>query len=261
MCILVLLELSQAVIHQRQPLHQFQKQNSYFLLTQNYVAVPGTIIDHFNEAPETEESYSGSPLSPMIVSTPNMRPSGFEVDSESSIGGLPPDNDEDNSNPSSPQPSEPKPPATSPQPPSESEYLPQPPPSGGHHHHPHLKVHKHISVHVAPKEMEDDSQVTVIRPKLPPPDKHVNFIFIKAPSLSTSQKTEIILPQEAARKTLIYILIKKSQPTSNPVRVLRPAPTEPPKPQVFFVKYKEKIEGPGFTQERNNYNTFYHSSF
>lgn len=68
------------------------------------------------------------------------------------------------------------------------------------------------------------------------PDKHVNIIFVKAPSASNQQNTEVILPEAPQQKTLVYVLVKK-QESSNNVRVRGSAPTRPSKPEVRNPNY------------------------
>ncbi|ODM96554.1 hypothetical protein Ocin01_10120 [Orchesella cincta] len=74
------------------------------------------------------------------------------------------------------------------------------------------------------------------------PDKHVNIIFVKAPSSSSQSQTEVILPEQPQQKTLVYVLVKKPE-SSNNVRVSGPAPTKPSKPEVFFIRYSRPTAG------------------
>ncbi len=109
-----------------------------------------------------------------------------------------------------------------------------------------------VSIHLPPPEMESDEQTTqVIRPKLPGPKKHLNIIFIKAPSRRNKKKTEVILPDTPEQKTLVYVLVKKSDPSNDgSVKVRGPAPTKPPKPQVYFIRYKQK--------KKHNHHHYHH---
>jgi len=99
------------------------------------------------------------------------------------------------------------------------------------------QVHRHVYIHVAPDEPVD-SQSRVIR--VPGgQDKHVNIIFVKAPSASSQQQTEVILPEQDQQKTLVYVLVKKAE-SQNDVKIRGPAPTRPPKPEVYFIRYKSE---------------------
>jgi len=97
------------------------------------------------------------------------------------------------------------------------------------------QVFRHVYVHVG-KDEEEDRQSNVIR--VPGGgDKHVNIIFVKAPTFSSDSQTEVILPEPASQKTLVYVLLKKGSSSSN-VRVKGPQPTQPTKPEVYFIRYK-----------------------
>ncbi|CAL8127078.1 unnamed protein product [Orchesella dallaii] len=102
------------------------------------------------------------------------------------------------------------------------------------------QVHRHVYVHVAPDDPVD-SQARVIR--VPGgQDKHVNIIFVKAPSASSQQQTEVILPEQNEQKTLVYVLLKKGEANSD-IKVRGPAPTRPTKPEVYFIRYKDQAAG------------------
>jgi GT2 family glycosyltransferase len=99
-----------------------------------------------------------------------------------------------------------------------------------------------VYVHAAPDEPED-RQSRVIR--VPGgQDKHVNIIFVKTPSSSSNQQTEVILPQQNEQKTLVYVLLKKGESNAD-VRVRAPAQRAPSKPEVFFIRYKNAGGGAG----------------
>lgn len=112
--------------------------------------------------------------------------------------------------------------------------------SPGGYELPQMKpvIHKHIYVHVPPPSIEQDDEQPRIRSKPVTPQKHYKIIFIKAPSPSISP----ILPavQNHEEKTLIYVLHKK--PEIGDIVVPTPAPTQPSKPEVYFIKYKTKKE-------------------
>jgi len=92
-----------------------------------------------------------------------------------------------------------------------------------------------VYIHSAPDEVSyPESKVIRVGGA---PEKHVNIIFVRAPSASSNQQTEVVLPEQPQQKTLVYVLVKKAE-TSNNVRVSGPAPTKPPKPEVYFIRYK-----------------------
>jgi len=94
---------------------------------------------------------------------------------------------------------------------------------------------RYVSVHVAPDEPEDNQNRVIRVPGSE--DKHVNIIFVKAPSHSFSQQTEVILPEQPEQKTVVYVLVKRPD-TNADVKIRAPAPTKPSKPEVFFIRYK-----------------------
>ncbi|OXA58980.1 protein no-on-transient A [Folsomia candida] len=96
------------------------------------------------------------------------------------------------------------------------------------------QVYRHVYVHAAPDEAADH-QSRVIR--VPGgADKHVNIIFVKTPSQSSSQQTEVILPEQGEQKTLVYVLLKKGSNSAD-VKIRRPAASAPAKPEVYFIRY------------------------
>lgn len=113
------------------------------------------------------------------------------------------------------------------------------------------KVFRHISLFVAPDSNEDRQQVRTIRPQQNK-DKHVQIIFIKAPSHSSAQQTEIQLSPQPEQKTLVYVLLKKPEAGESNVKVLGPPPTKkPPQPEVYFIKYSDSATG----SQSGGYNT------
>ncbi|ODM97721.1 hypothetical protein Ocin01_08955 [Orchesella cincta] len=100
------------------------------------------------------------------------------------------------------------------------------------------KVFRHISLFIAPQEPGQNNRVRTIQAQ-GNPDKHINVIFIKAPSQSNSQQTEVILPEQPEQKTLVYVLVKKPEAAGNNVRIRGPPPTKPPAPAVYFIKYRD----------------------
>ncbi|XP_045491367.1 pollen-specific leucine-rich repeat extensin-like protein 4 [Colias croceus] len=102
-------------------------------------------------------------------------------------------------------------------------------------------VHKHVYVHVPPPENELPKLQKPIY--VPPPQKHYKIVFIKAPTPPTPTAPIIPVQPQNEEKTLIYVLSKK--PEDQPEIVIpTPAPTQPSKPEVYFIRYKtQKQEG------------------
>ncbi|EJY57581.1 AAEL017015-PA [Aedes aegypti] len=101
-------------------------------------------------------------------------------------------------------------------------------------------IQKHIYVHVPPPEPEE---VRVQRPlQVAPAQKHYKIIFIKAPSAPAYQAPQIPLQPQNEEKTLVYVLVKKPDEQQDIV-IPTPAPTQPSKPEVYFIKYKTQKEG------------------
>ncbi|OXA58975.1 uncharacterized protein LOC110844907 [Folsomia candida] len=99
------------------------------------------------------------------------------------------------------------------------------------------QVFKHVYIHAAPDEPTYAENKVIRVPG--GGDKHVNIIFVKAPSHSSSQQTEVILPEQPQQKTVVYVLVKKPENYNN-VKVTAPQQTQPHKPEVFFIRYKNK---------------------
>lgn len=99
-------------------------------------------------------------------------------------------------------------------------------------------VHKHVYVHVPPPDNElpkPQKQIYV-----PPPQKHYKIVFIKAPTPPTPTAPVIPLQPQNEEKTLVYVLVKK--PEDQPDIVIpTPAPTQPSKPEVYFIRYKTQV--------------------
>jgi hypothetical protein len=103
------------------------------------------------------------------------------------------------------------------------------------------KIHKFISIHVAPPE--EESQERSKKPIIKIPqirEKNYQIVFIKAPSPSSQFPEEIQLPPHPEIKTLVYVLLKKQMSVQDMVKIRGPPPTQKPSPpQVFFIRYKE----------------------
>ncbi|XP_043528846.1 leucine-rich repeat extensin-like protein 3 [Frieseomelitta varia] len=102
-------------------------------------------------------------------------------------------------------------------------------------------VHKHVYVHVPPPEAPEYKPPKYIPPAAPP-QKHYKIVFIKAPTPPTPTAPALPpLPPQDEEKTLIYVLVKK--PEEAPEVVLpTQAPTQPSKPEVYFIRYKTQKE-------------------
>ncbi|CAL8137841.1 unnamed protein product [Orchesella dallaii] len=210
---------NEALVYQyhQHPQLQLHQHPAYFA-SQQYLAVPGRIVHHIAEAPL-----------PVRQITPFRRASQspqlyYEAENE---------NNNDNGGENSDSSTDP-PPMSAPPPP--------PPQESDSSSSKTKRIHKHISIHVPPEEMNSrEQETTIIRPKLDQPEKHVNIIFIKAPTPdSAKKKTEIILPESPEQKTIVYVLVKKIDKPEDLIRVRGPAPTSPPKPQVYYIRYKTK---------------------
>lgn len=92
-----------------------------------------------------------------------------------------------------------------------------------------------LKVHVPPPEPEE------IRPQRPIPvgqaQKHYKIIFIKAPSPPSYQAPQIPLQPQNEEKTLVYVLVKKPEEQQDIV-IPTQAPTQPSKPEVYFIKVR-----------------------
>ncbi|KAJ3618847.1 hypothetical protein MTP99_005653 [Tenebrio molitor] len=103
-------------------------------------------------------------------------------------------------------------------------------------------VHKHVYVHVPPPEPE------VHRPQKPihvaAPQKHYKIIFIKAPTPPTPTAPVIPLQPQNEEKTLVYVLVKKPEEAPE-IHIPTPAPTQPSKPEVYFIRYKTQKQAGG----------------
>ncbi|XP_017759415.1 PREDICTED: extensin-3-like [Eufriesea mexicana] len=102
-------------------------------------------------------------------------------------------------------------------------------------------VHKHVYVHVPPPEAPEYSPPKYI-PPASPPQKHYKIVFIKAPTPPTPTAPALPpLPPQDEEKTLIYVLVKKPEEAPDVVLPTQ-APTQPSKPEVYFIRYKTQKE-------------------
>lgn len=76
--------------------------------------------------------------------------------------------------------------------------------------------------------------------QVPPPQKHYKIVFIKAPTPPAPTAPVIPVFPQNEEKTLVYVLVKK--PDEQPEIIIpTPAPTQPSKPEVYFIKYKTQV--------------------
>lgn len=101
-------------------------------------------------------------------------------------------------------------------------------------------VHKHVYVHVPPPEAPEYKAPKHV-PLPQPPQKHYKIVFIKAPTPPTPTAPQLPpLPQPDEEKTLIYVLVKKPEEAPDVVLPTQ-APTQPSKPEVYFIRYKTQV--------------------
>lgn len=107
------------------------------------------------------------------------------------------------------------------------------------HAHQQAQLQKHVYFYEAPYEPEEPH----IHKHIPvaPATKNYKIIFIKAPTQSPPTVPIIPLQPQNEEKTLVYVLVKK--PDEQPdIHIPAPIPTQPSKPEVFFIKYKTQDE-------------------
>lgn len=99
-------------------------------------------------------------------------------------------------------------------------------------------IHKHVYVHIPPP---DDDEKEYKPPKVPiaPPQKHYKIIFIKAPSEDAPDIRSLPVPPLNEEKTIVYVLVKKPDEDFE-FTVPTASPTQPSKPEVFYIRYKTK---------------------
>uniref|UniRef100_A0A182JWW4 DUF243 domain-containing protein n=1 Tax=Anopheles christyi TaxID=43041 RepID=A0A182JWW4_9DIPT len=125
------------------------------------------------------------------------------------------------------------------------EYGPPPPtvygPPAREYGPPPKLITKNVYVHVPPEEPTEIIKSPVL--EAPIPKKHYKIIFIKAPAPPAPIK-QVIPPQpQDEHKTLVYVLVKKPEDPA-PLEIPVPETTEPNKPEVYFIKYKEGEKEP-----------------
>lgn len=116
---------------------------------------------------------------------------------------------------------------------------------GGHHDEPAQQIHeaplisKQFYLHSAPEDHDNIGKTKHF--VLGRPQKNYRVVFIKAPSDSSAnvKLSAEYAPQE--EKTVIYVLSQKEHEL-DVNDIATPAPTQPSKPEVFFIKYKTPEE-------------------
>lgn len=104
-------------------------------------------------------------------------------------------------------------------------------------------IHKSIYVHVAPPDDEPPRKQRVILPNVPP-KKNYQIVFIKAPTSPPPTAPIIPPPPQHSDKTLIYVLHPKPE-DAPPIHIPPPPVTQPLKPEVYFIKYKNREAAQG----------------
>ncbi|XP_036323760.1 extensin [Rhagoletis pomonella] len=115
------------------------------------------------------------------------------------------------------------------------------PQNGGYPYAPQpTTVHKHVYVHVPPKDFEEEDVIqTRVHHAPAAKQKHYKIVFIKAPAPPAIRPPVVPPPPQNEEKTLIYVLHKKPEANTDIV-IPTAAPTKPSKPEVYFIKYKTK---------------------
>lgn len=107
---------------------------------------------------------------------------------------------------------------------------------------PEKIITKNVYVHVPPEEPVEFKPSKQI--EIPTPKKHYKIIFIKAPSPPQYQAPIIPAQPQNEEKTLVYVLVKKPDAPQDIV-IPTITPTQPSKPEVYFIKYKTQKEQGG----------------
>ncbi|XP_017129864.1 uncharacterized protein LOC108147678 [Drosophila elegans] len=107
-------------------------------------------------------------------------------------------------------------------------------------------INKKFYLVSAPEDHSNDGKVKHL--VLGRPQKNYRVVFIKAPAGDNAnvKYSAEFAPQE--EKTVIYVLSKKDNDV-DASDIATPAPTQPSKPEVFFIKYKTDDEAKQAQQE------------
>lgn len=97
---------------------------------------------------------------------------------------------------------------------------------------------KHVYYFAAPDEEEQARFRINIAPST---QKNTRIIFVKTPSYGNIIPEVISPPSQAEDKTLVYVLVKKSQ-QDNSITIPASTGVKQAKPEVYFIKYKNQHE-------------------
>lgn len=134
--------------------------------------------------------------------------------------------------------------------PPPQEYGPPPAASYGPPPDKQITITKNVYVHLPPEEPEDYQPPQVLQTA--PPQKHYKLIFIKAPEPPKPTAPVIPVQPQDEHKTLVYVLVKKPDPQPE-ITLPAPEPTEPVKPEVYFIQYKKNEEKPVYGPPKPEY--------
>ncbi|XP_055384250.1 uncharacterized protein LOC129613928 [Condylostylus longicornis] len=110
--------------------------------------------------------------------------------------------------------------------------------SGQHHVQQQPIVTKHIYIHSAPEEPDEEVYEDNSTHQQ---HKHYNIVFIKAPSQAVRKTAQTLANVLNEQKTIIYVLSKKND-YSEIKQAIQSIPHQPQKPEVYFIKYKTPEE-------------------
>lgn len=95
-------------------------------------------------------------------------------------------------------------------------------------------ITKNVYIHVPPPEAPEFQPAQIF--EVPVQKKHYKIVFIKAPTAPPPTKPVIPPQPQDEHKTLVYVLVKKPDPQPQ-IEIPKIQPTEPSKPEVYFIKY------------------------
>lgn len=120
--------------------------------------------------------------------------------------------------------------------PFEGPVEPLPPSSPGN-----SQISKSVYVFSAPPDPADRIRPQLVKKFPQERQKHYQVVFINAPNPPLPAQHTVELPSPPELKTQIYVLVKKPQATP-PVKII-PAKVPVHKPEVYFIRYKNKDGG------------------
>lgn len=95
-------------------------------------------------------------------------------------------------------------------------------------------IQRHIYVYTAPQEEETFHRQQISTGQA---QKHYKIIFIKTPAPASYNAPSIQALAQNQEKTLIYVLSKRPEDIGD-ISVPTATPTQPSKPEVYFIRYK-----------------------